>query len=47
LGYAYLNKGEYQKAINSLKKFLELAPENPEAENIKNLIPSLEKLIKQ
>lgn len=47
LGYAYLNKGEYQKAINSLKKFLELAPENPEAENIKNLIPSLEELIKR
>jgi tetratricopeptide (TPR) repeat protein len=46
LGYAYLNKGEYKLAVASLKKFLELAPEDPHAENIRNLIPRLEELIK-
>jgi len=47
LGYAYLNKGEYKLALNSLKKFLELAPDSPEAATIKNLIPRLEELIKK
>jgi len=46
LGYAYLNKGEYKLAVGSLKKFLELAPDDPQAANIKNLIPKLEELIK-
>ncbi|MBA7627230.1 Cell division coordinator CpoB [subsurface metagenome] len=46
LGYAYLNKGKYRLAVNSLKKFVELAPDDPQAENIKNLIPKLEELIK-
>ncbi len=47
LGYAYLNKGEYQQAIDSLKKFLELAPDDPQAPTIENLIPKLEEMIKQ
>jgi len=46
LGYAYLNKGNYRLAVDSLKKFVELAPDDPQAENIKNLIPRLEELIK-
>ena len=46
LGYAYLNIGKYKLAVDSLKKFLELAPDDPQAENIKNLIPRLEELIK-
>ncbi len=46
LGYAYLNKGKYKLAIDSLKKFVELAPDDPQSENIKNLIPKLEELIK-
>lgn len=46
LGYAYLNKGKYKLAVDSLKKFVELAPGDPQAENIKNLIPKLEELIR-
>ncbi len=46
LGYAYLNKGKYREAIDSLKRFVELAPDDPQTENIKNLIPRLEELIK-
>lgn len=46
LGYAYLNKGKYRLAVDSLKEFVELAPDDPQAENIKNLIPKLEELIK-
>jgi len=46
IGYAYLNKGEYDLAISSFKKFLELAPEDRESESIRNLIPQLEKLKK-
>ncbi|GAI29233.1 unnamed protein product, partial [marine sediment metagenome] len=45
LGYSYLNKGKYRLAVDSLKKFVELAPDDPQAENIKNLIPKLEELI--
>jgi tetratricopeptide (TPR) repeat protein len=47
MGYAYLNKGEYQLAIDSLKKFLEYAPDDPQAPIIEALIPKLEELIKQ
>ncbi len=46
LGYAYLNKGKYRLAIHCLEKFVELAPDDPQTENIKNLIPKLEELIK-
>ncbi|MBN1224752.1 MAG: tetratricopeptide repeat protein [Candidatus Aminicenantes bacterium] len=46
LGYAYLNKGEYQLAIDSFKKFLELAPDDPQAPSIEGLIPKLEEMIK-
>lgn len=41
LGYAYLNKGDSAAAIENLKKFLELEPNAPEAEGIKEVIESL------
>jgi len=47
LGYAYLNMGDYAGAVESFNKFLKIDPENPQAQTIKNLIPSIEKLIKK
>lgn len=47
LGYAYLNQGEHQLAIDSLKKFLNLAPDDPQAPAIESLIPKLEEMIKK
>lgn len=47
LGYAYLNKGRYDDALASLKKFMELAPDDPQAPTVKNLLPELEKLVKK
>ncbi len=47
LGYACLNKGLYADALASLKKFLELAPDDPQAPTIRNLLPELEKLAKK
>jgi len=41
LGYAYLNKGDIKKAVESFKKFLELEGNSPEAETIKEIIDSL------
>jgi tetratricopeptide (TPR) repeat protein len=46
LGYAYVNKGDYKKAIENFNKFIELDPQNPELPQVKNIIASLEKLIK-
>ncbi len=46
LGYAYLNKGLYTKAAESLKTFLELAPDDPQAAAVKELLPNVEKLAK-
>lgn len=46
LGYAYLNKGDYEKAKLNLNKFLELDPESPEAPRVKNMIDYLEKIKK-
>jgi tetratricopeptide (TPR) repeat protein len=42
LGYAYLNKGDTKAAIENLKKFVELAPDSPEAPGVKDIIKSLE-----
>lgn len=47
LGYAYLNKAEYQAALDSFKKFLEVAPDDPLAPTIENLLPTLQGLIKK
>jgi tetratricopeptide (TPR) repeat protein len=46
LGYAYLNRGQYQKALESFKKFLDLAPDDPQATGVRDLLPNLEKLAK-
>ena len=46
-GYAYLNLTNYSMAIESFKKFLELAPDDPQASIIKDLIPKLEEMIKK
>ncbi len=45
-GYAYLNLTNYKMAIESFKKFLELAPNDPQAPTIRDLLPQLEKMIK-
>jgi tetratricopeptide (TPR) repeat protein len=45
-GYALLNLGDYAAAIESFEKFLEVAPDDPEAPVIENLIPQLRELIK-
>jgi tetratricopeptide (TPR) repeat protein len=47
LGYAYLNTGDYQGAVDAFKKFLEVAPDDPLAPTIENLIPQLEAMIKK
>lgn len=46
-GYAYLNLMNYKMAIESFNKFLELAPNDPQAPTIRNLIPKLEEMIKK
>lgn len=47
LGYAYLNLADYPSALNSFQKFLEVVPDDPLAPTIKNLIPTIEQLIKK
>jgi len=46
LGLAYLNKGDLSKALENLKKFLELDPQNPEAAGVKAAIAAIEKIKK-
>ena len=43
LGYAYLNKGEMDKAVEQLNEFLKRDPESPQAPVVKSLIESLTK----
>jgi tetratricopeptide (TPR) repeat protein len=43
IGYAYLNKGNMAKAIESLNEFLKRDPESPQAPVVKSLIESLTK----
>lgn len=43
LGYALVNKNNFQEAIKNFQKFLELAPQNPQVESIKSLIEQLKK----
>lgn len=45
-GYAYLNLANYGMAVESFKKFVELAPDDPLTPTIQNLIPQLEGMIK-
>lgn len=46
-GFAYLNLADYKIAIESFKKFLELAPDHPQAHTVRSLIPKLEEMIKK
>lgn len=46
LGLVYLNKGDLPKALENLKKFLELDPENPEAASVKAAIAAIEQIKK-
>jgi tetratricopeptide (TPR) repeat protein len=46
-GYAYLNLADYKMAVESFRKFLELAPNHPQAPTISNMLPQLEKMIKK
>ena len=43
IGYAYLNKGEIDKAVGSFNEFLKRDPESAQAVAVKNLIESLKK----
>ncbi len=42
LGLVYLNKGDFPKALENLKKFLELDPQGPEAPGVKAAIAAIE-----
>lgn len=46
LGLAYLNKGDYEKALENLRKFLEIDPNSPEAPQVKSIIEAVEKIKK-
>ena len=46
LGLVYLNKGDLPKALENLKKFLELDPQNPEAASVKAAIAAIEQIKK-
>jgi tetratricopeptide (TPR) repeat protein len=46
LGLVYLNKGDFDKALENLRKFVELDPQNPEAANVKATIAAVEKMKK-
>ncbi len=41
LGYAYLNKGDIPNAVKFFEKFLKLAPNDPQAASVKDLVTSL------
>jgi len=47
LGYAFLNVDNYQMAVKSFRKFIELAPDDPLTPSITALIPKLEEMIKK
>jgi tetratricopeptide (TPR) repeat protein len=46
LGYAYLNKGDFDAALEYFNKFVEMDPENPEVPQTKNMIATIEKIKK-
>jgi Tfp pilus assembly protein PilF len=46
LGYSYLNKGDFDTALEYLKKFVEMDPENPEVPQTKKMIETIEKIKK-
>lgn len=44
LGYVYLNKTDYDSAKESFQKFLDLAPDHPQAQSVKSILDYLEKM---
>lgn len=46
LGYTYLNKGDFNAALEYLNKFVEMDPENPEVPQTKKMIETIEKIKK-
>ncbi|MBE3124923.1 MAG: tetratricopeptide repeat protein [Acidobacteria bacterium] len=46
LGLAYLNKGDFDKALANLRKFIELDPQNAEVANVRATIAAIEKMKK-
>jgi Tfp pilus assembly protein PilF len=46
LGLVYLNKGDLDKALENLKKFLALDPGNPEAAGVKAAVAAIEQIKK-
>ncbi|MCP4215962.1 MAG: tetratricopeptide repeat protein [bacterium] len=42
LGYAYLNKGDTKKAVETFKKFMEMAPDSPDVAVIQEVVKSLQ-----
>lgn len=46
LGYAYLNKGDYDKSLENFNTFIRIDPENPEVTQVKNVIAAIEKMKK-
>lgn len=46
LGLAYLNKGDFDKALENLRKFVELDPQSPDAANVRATIAAVEKIKK-
>jgi len=47
LGYAYLNKGDFDKSLEYFDKFIEMDPENPEVPTVRNIIITIEKMKKE
>ncbi len=46
IGLAWLNKGDFDRALAGLRKFVELAPNEPEAEGVRTTIAAVEKMRK-
>jgi tetratricopeptide (TPR) repeat protein len=46
LGYVYLNKGDFPKALENFNVFIQMDPENPEVPKVRNVIAAIEKMKK-
>ncbi|HSA95977.1 MAG TPA: tetratricopeptide repeat protein, partial [Acidobacteriota bacterium] len=44
LGLAYLNKGDYAKALEYLRKFVAMGPQSQAAAEARNIIAAIEKI---
>ncbi len=44
LGLAYLNKGDYAKALECLRKYVVMDPESPSAAEARNIISAIERI---